>query len=164
MWLPANPLSTGDTKEDGERETTCWRERRRGRGWARIQIIRPQKSLVLYKLFNTLWSGGRNLLQIFLAMGTYFPPTPLPLPPPTLKPRISPINRKPSVAWCPNRTNNCVHCKKQGYCCCGPPKHCKHLIMWTYHRMQSWFKKYFRTVWLNVHPTFCSCAKNLKEW
>ncbi len=27
-----------------------------GRGWARSRIIRPQESLVLYKLFTTLWS------------------------------------------------------------------------------------------------------------
>ncbi len=47
---PAPPVlcpwesSSGDTQEDWERETTCWRE---GRG------------VVLYKSFNTLWGEGR---------------------------------------------------------------------------------------------------------
>ncbi len=31
-------------------------DRRGGRGWVRSRVIRSQKSLVLYKSFNTLWS------------------------------------------------------------------------------------------------------------
>ncbi len=136
----------------------------------RIQIIRPQKNLVLYKSFNTLWRGGRNLWQIFPAMGTYSSAHPLPLPlpspsphPPTLKPRISPINRNlllldaltglTIVCTVNNRaTAVVVHLNTVNI-----------EIMWTYHRMQSWFAKYFRIVWLSGHPTFCSCDKNLKN-
>ncbi len=42
--------STGDAQEDGERETSCWRESGE-RGWTRSCIRRPQESLVLYKSF-----------------------------------------------------------------------------------------------------------------
>ncbi len=51
VWLLAHPpslssvSSTGDTQEDWERETTCWRERGR---------TKRQESLVLYKSFNPL--------------------------------------------------------------------------------------------------------------
>jgi hypothetical protein len=59
IWLLAHPLippippvsSIGDTQEGWERETACWWERS---GW-RGRIIRTQKSLVLFKSFNTLW-------------------------------------------------------------------------------------------------------------
>ncbi len=62
IWLLAHPLpptfpsvsSTDDTQEDWERETTWCRERR-GRGWARIRIIRSRESLAPYKSFNTFW-------------------------------------------------------------------------------------------------------------
>ncbi len=53
---PLSPvISTSDTQEDWVRETTGWRTGEGGRGWARSRIIRPEKSLVLYKSFNTLW-------------------------------------------------------------------------------------------------------------
>ncbi len=55
---PPQPLpsvsSTDDTQEDWQRVNTCRRERE-WKGWARSRIMRPQESLVLYKLFNTLW-------------------------------------------------------------------------------------------------------------
>ncbi len=38
---------TGDTQEDCERETTCWRERREGIGEEPKRIIRPPESLVI---------------------------------------------------------------------------------------------------------------------
>ncbi len=50
--LPPVSKLDSDTQEDCQRDTTCWRER--GRGWARIQIIRLPESLVFYKSFNTL--------------------------------------------------------------------------------------------------------------
>ncbi len=46
--------STGDTQEDWERETSCWRERRRA-GERVSRIIWSQESLVLYEPFNILW-------------------------------------------------------------------------------------------------------------
>ncbi len=54
------------TKEDWERETTCWREKKGSRGWERSRIIRPQESLFFFKSFkkNSLvaaverWGGG----------------------------------------------------------------------------------------------------------
>ncbi len=58
--------STGDTQEDWERETNCWRER--GRGWGRSQIIRRRESLILYKSFNTLFL--LFLAEIFDSWGT----------------------------------------------------------------------------------------------
>ncbi len=63
VWFGSSPTcspplpsvsSTGDTQQDHEKKTSCWRERG-GRGWARSGIIRTQEYLVLYKLFNTLW-------------------------------------------------------------------------------------------------------------
>ncbi len=51
---PPPPLpsasSIGDKQEDWGGETTCWRERGKGRS----QIIRRRESPVFYKLFNTL--------------------------------------------------------------------------------------------------------------
>ncbi len=46
--------STGDTQEDWERETSCWRERR-GAGERVSRIIWSQESLVLFEPFNILW-------------------------------------------------------------------------------------------------------------
>ncbi len=46
-----------------------WRERGEGMGWARSQIIRPRKRLVLYKSFSSLWlevSTPRTLSWRFL--------------------------------------------------------------------------------------------------
>ncbi len=45
--------STGDTQEDWERETACWREGGGIRGWGRSRIIRPWESLVLYSWSKT---------------------------------------------------------------------------------------------------------------
>ncbi len=57
---PPNSLpsvsSTGDTQEDWERETTCWRERGGGGGWGATA-----KRLVKYKSFNILWAAIRNI-------------------------------------------------------------------------------------------------------
>ncbi len=47
--------ATGDTQEDRERETTCWRDMGRRRR-ARTRIMQPQESQVLCKSFNTLCS------------------------------------------------------------------------------------------------------------
>jgi hypothetical protein len=49
--------STGDTQEEWERETPCWRKRGERR-WGRSQIIWRRESPVLYKSFNTLWWEG----------------------------------------------------------------------------------------------------------
>jgi hypothetical protein len=51
---PPLPLvsSAGNTQEDWERETNCWRER--GEGVERSLIIRRRESLVLHKSINTL--------------------------------------------------------------------------------------------------------------
>jgi hypothetical protein len=49
--------STGDTQEDWERETTCWRDEGE-LGWARSRIIRLRESLLLYKSFNILCPTG----------------------------------------------------------------------------------------------------------
>jgi hypothetical protein len=61
IWLLAHPpllsvSSTGDTQEDWETDTTCWRDR----GEGKEPNYTPQESLVglvLYQSFNTLWSG-----------------------------------------------------------------------------------------------------------
>ncbi len=45
--------STGDTREDWERETSCWLQR--GRGTNHYKIIRRRESLDLHNSFNTLW-------------------------------------------------------------------------------------------------------------
>ncbi len=77
VWFGSSPtpsthLPSGDTQEDWEKETTCWRERG-GKVWARSRTIRPQDCLVLYKLFNTLWyhvctySKGNICLHIVYA-------------------------------------------------------------------------------------------------
>ncbi len=55
--------STGDTQENWENETTCWRER--GEGEARSWIIRLQESLVLFKdvlLMN--YACNRNSFEV----------------------------------------------------------------------------------------------------
>jgi hypothetical protein len=62
---PSPPLlslsSTGDTLDEWERQTTWWRERGGGRGWARSWTIGLQESLVHYKSFNTHSIGQRLL-------------------------------------------------------------------------------------------------------
>ncbi len=40
-----------------------------GRSWERRQIIRQQESLVLYKLFNTLWVRGKGLTCVAYKAG-----------------------------------------------------------------------------------------------
>jgi hypothetical protein len=63
--FPLSPsvISTGDTQEDWERETTCWRERGR-RGWARSRIIRSRGNLVYSVVISESyqncqkWGGG----------------------------------------------------------------------------------------------------------
>jgi hypothetical protein len=49
---PTSVSSTGDKQADWERENLLTGDR--GEGWSRSQIIRPQESLVLYILSNTL--------------------------------------------------------------------------------------------------------------
>ncbi len=46
--------STGDTQEDWDRETTCWRERG-GMGWGGAQSYDGRESLALCKLVITFW-------------------------------------------------------------------------------------------------------------
>ncbi len=41
-----------------------WWEKRRRRGWASSQIIRPRESLALYKSFNTLWSVVKEIAAV----------------------------------------------------------------------------------------------------
>ncbi len=83
-WLPLRdphpPLpsvsSSGDTLEDWERATTCWRER-----GGRSQIRRQRESLVLYKSFNTLRlppypPGSLSTLTIHVKTNPNLPPPP----------------------------------------------------------------------------------------
>ncbi len=65
--LPSVNL-TGDTKEEWERETTCWREKgEEGIGEEPNQTIRRwRESLVHYKSFNTLWSAKTASLNVLL--------------------------------------------------------------------------------------------------
>ncbi len=59
-WFLAQPLNTSTVSQLSlflslPVEAVELTEGRGGRRWARSQTIRPQKSLALYKLLNTLW-------------------------------------------------------------------------------------------------------------
>jgi hypothetical protein len=63
LALPPFPLSRQKARPPTHRKTEKERQLadgRRGRRWARSRIIKPQERLVLYKPFNTLWSGCRT--------------------------------------------------------------------------------------------------------
>ncbi len=50
-----SPVSELDRRNrKTEKGTNCWRDGGRT-GWVRSRSIRPQESLILYKLFSTLW-------------------------------------------------------------------------------------------------------------
>ncbi len=63
--LPPSPVRNLDRRHTGRlRKRGNFLKGEGGRGWARSRIIRPQKSLVLYKsFFNTLWWGGMLWLE-----------------------------------------------------------------------------------------------------
>ncbi len=61
VWFGSSPTSSPVSKLSlflSLPPRAHWRERVE-RGWARSRIIQPWESLVLYKLFNTLWTACR---------------------------------------------------------------------------------------------------------